>query len=428
MHRKTKLLIKIWCRRFIYLCILGLLVWANYLSLRNDVFSNYEKAVDYGRMNDEDKLVEPVIAAIFYAGKNEDKGQISSYFNHSDNYKRRDVKMVVVPKKLEEHSVAVVEKLYEEIGANNEINRVLLVYMQGDDVVSHQKMLREVMQAKKIRVLKVSEESLAGEEIVKEYLNKKKDLIVMLADLAKGIGQEDSDFLTDEAIYFAQKKHYKMNVFDVIDTQIAKAVEKDYEAMYPIDVLQKEPLLLKQKRNLERYLRHHGHDLISYFELNLLRFAQKQKEELPLQNDENYRLYDRGRIVMKAYDENFLQVFEVAKLQQNDGIIVSVINAVRDLEVSGKADKAQFFKIYLLTDMEEIKKDKDTMLMSYLDQDDGVYAEYKEKSALLVADDRPDNPEDLTGVLRQKAAITLNTAEEDIHFYKFKTVEIEYGD
>ena len=66
--------------------------------------------------------------------------------------------------------------------------------------------------------------------------------------------------------------------------------------------------------------------------------------------------------------------------------------------------------------------------MSYLDQDDGVYAEYKEKSALLVADDRPDNPEDLTGVLRQKAAITLNTAEEDIHFYKFKTVEIEYGD
>ena len=68
------------------------------------------------------------------------------------------------------------------------------------------------------------------------------------------------------------------------------------------------------------------------------------------------------------------------------------------------------------------------MLMSYLDSDDGIFAEYKGKSALLVADDRPDNPEDLADIVRQKAGISSDVPNENINFYKFKTVEMNYGD
>ena len=78
--------------------------------------------------------------------------------------------------------------------------------------------------------------------------------------------------------------------------------------------------------------------------------------------------------------------------------------------------------------MEEFKPDNDTMLMSYLDSDDGIFAEYKGKSALLVADDRPDNPEDLADIVRQKAGISSDVPNENINFYKFKTVEMNYGD
>ena len=115
-------------------------------------------------------------------------------------------------------------------------------------------------------------------------------------------------------------------------------------------------------------------------------------------------------------------------MQENKGIALLVSDAVQKLALTGKISAAKYFKFYLLTDLEEFKPDNDTMLMSYLDSDDGIFAEYKGKSALLVADDRPDNPEDLADIVRQKAGISSDVPNENINFYKFKTVEMNYGD
>ena len=128
MHRNVKFLIGVWIKRLLLLTVLGLIVWANVIRLKDNNFSNHEKAIDYGLIKDDDKLINPVIATIFYAGKNNNKSDISTYFNHSGNYKKQNIKIVIVPKKLAAYSKEVVEKLYEEINLNNQINKVLLVY------------------------------------------------------------------------------------------------------------------------------------------------------------------------------------------------------------------------------------------------------------------------------------------------------------
>ena len=91
MRQRTKLLIKLWLNRFLWCCVLGLIIWINVLRLQDNNYSNYEKVIDYGRIKDADNLVRPVIAAIFYAGKNNTKTSLSTYFNHSDNYKKMSV-------------------------------------------------------------------------------------------------------------------------------------------------------------------------------------------------------------------------------------------------------------------------------------------------------------------------------------------------
>ncbi|MCI7420379.1 MAG: hypothetical protein MSS98_01765 [Alphaproteobacteria bacterium] len=431
MRRNVKFLIGVWIKRLLLLTVLGLIVWANVIRLKDNNFSNHEKAIDYGLIKDDDKLINPVIAAIFYAGKNNNKSDISTYFNHSGNYKKQNIKMVIVPKKLAAYSKEVVEKLYEEINLNNQINKVLLVYDKDtkNDIKLHKKMLLQIMGAQNVQETPISQQSLTGEKKVEEYLSEPQNLVVFLADLDKGLNDKNSDFLTGEAVFFAQQHHYQINVFDIIDTQLAKALDKDYETLYPLETMKAEPLLAKQKRNLKRYKRHYWHLLKNYFELNLLQMSQDLDDAvMPLRSEENYRLYDRGRLVLKAYDENYLEIFEKAEMRENLGIAYLVSDAIKSLVSRGLAFKAKFFKIYLLTDLEPVHQEKDTMLMSYLDEDDGIYAEYKNYSALLVADDRPDNPEDLAKAVRHKAGIPDETADEKIDYYRFKTVEMNYGD
>lgn len=430
MRQRTKLLIKLWLNRFLWCCVLGLIIWINALRLQDNNYSNYEKVIDYGRIKDADKLVRPVIAAIFYAGKNNTKTSLSTYFNHSNNYKKQNVKMVVVPQNITSYSAEVIEKLYEEIRNNNKIKKVLLIYDKDDknDVNAHKKILKQVMDVSEINENPVSQYNLNSEKTIDIYLKSTENLVIFLADLDKGLNENNSNFLTGEAVYFAQKYHYQINVFDIVDTQLAKALDKDYETLYPLQTMKDEPLLAKQKRNLERFKRHYWHLLRNYFELNLIQISQGDAPILPLRTEENYRLYDRGRLVLKAFDKNYIEIFEQIEMQENKGIIMLLLDAIRHLVTSGKNKDAQYFKIYFLTDLEYIEQEKGTMLMSYLDQDDGIYAVYKDKYSLLVADDRPDNPEDLATTVQTKAKIGKDIPEEKINFYKFKTLEINYED
>ncbi len=430
MRQRTKLLIKLWLNRFLWCCVLGLIIWINVLRLQDNNYSNYEKVIDYGRIKDADNLVRPVIAAIFYAGKNNTKTSLSTYFNHSDNYKKQNVKMVVVPQNITSYSAEVIEKLYEEIRNNNKIKKVLLIYDKDDknDVNAHKKILKQVMDVSEINENPVSQYNLNSEKTIDIYLKSTDNLVIFLADLDKGLNENNSNFLTGEAVYFAQKYHYQINVFDIVDTQLAKALDKDYETLYPLQTMKDEPLLAKQKRNLERFKRHYWHLLRNYFELNLIQISQGDAPILPLRTEENYRLYDRGRLVLKAFDKNYIEIFEQIEMQENKGIIMLLLDAIHNLVTSGKNKDAQYFKIYFLTDLEYIEQEKGTMLMSYLDQDDGIYAVYKDKYSLLVADDRPDNPEDLATTVQTKAKIGKDIPEEKINFYKFKTLEINYED
>ena len=239
MRRNVKFLIGVWIKRLLLLTVLGLIVWANVIRLKDNNFSNHEKAIDYGLIKDDDKLINPVIAAIFYAGKNNNKSDISTYFNHSGNYKKQNIKMVIVPKKLAAYSKEVVEKLYEEINLNNQINKVLLVYDKDtkNDIKLHKKMLLQIMGAQNVQETPISQQSLTGEKKVEEYLSEPQNLVVFLADLDKGLNDKNSDFLTGEAVFFAQQHHYQINVFDIIDTQLAKALDKDYETLYPLETM-----------------------------------------------------------------------------------------------------------------------------------------------------------------------------------------------
>ncbi len=430
MHRRTKILIKIWGNRLLLAIVAALIVWANVRRLHDNVYSNYEKIIDFGRIKDDDALVKPAIAAIFYAGKKQTNSSLSTYFNHSDNYKKQNVKLIVVPRKVTSYSDEVIKKLYEEIKNNNRLQKVLLVYDKDkkNDVRAHKKMLQQVIDVAEIEEIALQEKNFKSEQKIDEFLTEAESMVVFLADLDKGLVDEESDFLTAEAVYFAQKHFYQMNVFDIIDTKLAKSLDKDYETLYPLQTIKNEPLLDKQKRNLERFKQHYWHLLSNYLELNLFQLTNGLGDVFPPKTEENYRLYDRGRLVLKAYDEDYVEIFEKAEMQENRGVALLLLDAVKKLVEAGKASQARYFKLYVLTDLEFIKQNSDTMLMSYLEQDDGIFVKYKDKSALLVADDRPDNPEDLSSVVRQKAQIPADVDDENLDFYRFKTVEMEYGD
>lgn len=430
MHRRTKILIKIWGSRLLLAIVAALIVWANVRRLHDNVYSNYEKIIDFGRIKDDDALVKPAIAAIFYAGKKQTNSSLSTYFNHSDNYKKQNVKLIVVPRKVTSYSDEVIKKLYEEIKNNNRLQKVLLVYDKDkkNDVRAHKKMLQQVIDVAEIEEIALQEKNFKSEQKIDEFLTEAESMVVFLADLDKGLVDEESDFLTAEAVYFAQKHFYQMNVFDIIDTKLAKSLDKDYETLYPLQTIKNEPLLDKQKRNLERFKQHYWHLLSNYLELNLFQLTNGLGDVFPPKTEENYRLYDRGRLVLKAYDEDYVEIFEKAEMQENRGVALLLLDAVKKLVEAGKANQARYFKLYVLTDLEFIKQNSDTMLMSYLEQDDGIFVKYKDKSALLVADDRPDNPEDLSSVVRQKAQIPADVDDENLDFYRFKTVEMEYGD
>lgn len=430
MHSRTKILIKIWGNRLLLAIVAALIVWANVRRLHDNVYSNYEKIIDFGRIKDDDALVKPAIAAIFYAGKKQTNSSLSTYFNHSDNYKKQNVKLIVVPRKVTSYSDEVIKKLYEEIKNNNRLQKVLLVYDKDkkNDVRAHKKMLQQVIDVAEIEEIALQEKNFKSEQKIDEFLTEAESMVVFLADLDKGLVDEESDFLTAEAVYFAQKHFYQMNVFDIIDTKLAKLLDKDYETLYPLQTIKNEPLLDKQKRNLERFKQHYWHLLSNYLELNLFQLTNGLGDVFPPKTEENYRLYDRGRLVLKAYDEDYVEIFEKAEMQENRGVALLLLDAVKKLVEAGKANQARYFKLYVLTDLEFIKQSSDTMLMSYLEQDDGIFVKYKDKSALLVADDRPDNPEDLSSVVRQKAQIPADVDDENLDFYRFKTVEMEYGD
>lgn len=389
--------------------ILGLIVWINVARLQKNIYANYEKAVDYGRVREEKEDVKPVICAVFYADKDVESGEVLAYLNHSRNYNRRKVKMVVVPKFLTDDTFEVVEKLYEEIHKHNTLRNVALIYDGEGDIAQHKAMLQDVMEIDNIKAWLMTETNLQAEQDIESYLQKEGFLVVLLADLNKSIEQENSDFLAQEAVFLAQKHYYRMNVFDAIDTQLAKALDKDYAALLSLSV-DDEPTALKQKNNLEKYVAKYGVLMWQYFLRNVAALEKGNLPLWPLKNDDTYRLYDRATVYIQT------QSFE--KQIQGKSVAASLIELAR--RVVDRHSSVGQVRIYLLTEKEPI----DSNFHSLAD-DDGIYIQYKDYKALLLPSQRGNN-DNLQAVLKHKAGLPENIKNHEIKYYKFKTVEVTH--
>ncbi len=403
---------KIWRKLkvgLIVFIILGLIVWINVARLQKNIYANYEKAVDYGRVREDKEDVKPVICAIFYADKGVEDGEVLAYLNHSRNYNRRKVKMVVVPKFLTEDTFEVVEKLYEEIHKHNTLRNVALIYDGEGDIAQHKAMLQDVMEIDNIKAWLMTETNLQAEQDIEHYLQKEGFLVVLLADLNKSIEQEDSDFLAQEAVFLAQKHYYRMNVFDAIDTQLAKALDKDYATLLSLSV-NDEPTALKQKNNLEKYVAKYGILMWHYFMRNVRAFEEENLPLWPLKNNETYRLYDRATVYIQA------QGFE--KQIQGKSVAASLVELAR--RVVDRHDQAEQVKIYLLTEKELIDDS-----FSSLADDDGIYIQYKNYKAVLLPSQR-NVGDNLQAGLKHKAGLPENIKNHEIKYYKFKVVEVTH--
>ena len=388
--------------------ILGLLVWANINRLQNNTFANYEKAIDYGRVREDAETIKPVICALFYAHNEALDGQLSTYLDHTRNYHRRTVKMIIVPKFLTTDSFEVVEKLYKEIHRHNALHNVALVYDGEGDIEQHKMMLQDVMGIDNIKAWLMTENNVQAEKDIESYLQTDGFLVVFLADLDKGIAEENSDFLTQEAIHLAGKHSYRLNVFDAIDTQLAKALEKDYAALFALSVDNQKSNARLQKYNLEKYAAKYGQLIWQYFLQNIAAAEQGIEPIWPPKNDETYRLYDRATLYIKA------QTFE--KQIQGKSVAAALIKlAHRMVDRQNNAEQSQIFLLTETEPVQDIKHD--------LEPDDGLYLQYKNYKAALLPEQR-ENIDDAALALQRKAGMPSDILPQKIKYYKFKTVEI----
>lgn len=421
---QTKRKLQKWFSRLVWVLILLAVVWMNFNRFYNNNYSNYEKAVDYGRVREYKEEISPIIATVFYQSNQQQKKSISSYLNHWDNYRIQNVKMLIVPTDLSADSRRVVEKLYKEIKNQNQIKYIALVYNENKNISEHQKLLSEVFDTSSIDVFPLNEQATDTEFDIQDYLNDINTMVVFAADLSQDFAGKSGDFLINEALYFAQKNFYKIRVFDEVDSQLAKAKEENYANGVEVSGEHEITRIEREKNNLEQYKNHYEQEILLYF-LHNLNLPAKEYPVWPDKTEKTYRLYDRGMVYIRFFGQGGKEIFSRAKIGKNKGIIVGIVELARKaaVKISQPIEKV---RIYLLTDLEEIEKDENTPLVNYLERDDGIYIQYRKKSTLLAADERPVQNDELMALLRQRIQLPQNAAEKDIKFYRFKTVEIDY--
>lgn len=404
---------------FVSLCWLGVIafaVWANYNRFYNNNFANYEKAVDYGRVREKKEIIRPVITAVFYQGTQSDAKTLSSYLNHWDADRVKNPRILAVPEKITPESLRVIAKLYKEINKNSQFEKIMLVYDNYLDDEQRQ-LIKQNFRGADLEEISIEkqEASAAAEEALKQD----KTLVIFALDLAD---DKRNNFLTDKLIYLAQKNFYKVRIFDEVDTQLARALEENYASWFENESAEERNVLRKQKANLIEYRKHYGDDILRYFTQNM-EIPANAEAVWPDKTPQTYRLFDRGAVYIRFFGIGGKEVFSRAKIGKNKGIIVAVIGLARKAVIKIH-QPIESYKIYLLTELEKIDKDINIPLVNYLESDDGVYIQYRGRSALMAADERPEDEDALTAALRTRAKIPENATDDEIEYYRFKTVEI----
>ncbi|MBP5352657.1 MAG: hypothetical protein J6Y91_02695 [Alphaproteobacteria bacterium] len=413
-----------WIGRLLICFFIGTVIWLNINRLQYNLYANYEKVVEYGRVREVKERIEPMMAAVFYEDKSEQKKHLAAYLSHTDNYRHHQVRMVAVPRRLNQGSEAVIKNLYGEIKKYNQIESISLVYTEGDDWHKHKDLLQNKMHPADIELLYLAEDDINAEQIIENELQKPRHLVIFLAALNQGLQGNNRDFLLEEAVYFAQRHSYRMNVFDVIDTQLAKAVEKDYASIFALSPGASKSKLAKQKDNLEAFAANYKDELLEYFLLNL---HEKDTATIwPRKTPSTFRLFDRGDVYVKLTDENNVELFNYGRFGRNKSVIVTIIEIARKVSRRINLRNVKHIQLYLLTELEPVKYIGAVKLEDLLDNDDGVLARYENFYTIMLPSDRPDASQSLLDVLRQKVGVPVNAESKDMKFYKFKTAEIEY--
>ena len=403
-----------------WIWLLALVVWANINRFHHNNYANYEKAVDYGRVREKKEIIRPIIAAVFYQNQQPKSKTLSSYLSHWDNKHIKNPKILIVPPQITPESTRVISKLYKSVAKNQTFDNVLFVYGDTQPSNDHNKLLKQNFAAAKVRIFPAAKKETEMETTVNSALEQPASLVIFALDLND---TEKNKFLVDEAVYLAQQHFYKLGIFDEVDTQLAQALEENYASWFENDDKSEIQELQRQKINLEAYKNHYAEQILKYFKKNL-KLKEKQPTIWPEKNADTYRLFDRGTVYIRFFDSDDKELFSRAKIGKNKGIIVAVVELARKAVV--KVNRPiKYYKIYLLTELEKIEKNMNTPLINYLETDDGVYVQYHGRSALMAADERPDQEELLMDALRDRAKIPASAADSEIEFYRFKTVEIE---
>lgn len=419
MLTRTKRKLKKFAARAALLLAAVLLVGINVRRFNNNIYSNYEKAVDYGRVADKKEVIEPVLTAFFYRDRSTDgTREIGSYLGHASSYGKYDVKSVIVPLTINADNLPVVQKLYAETGLHNKIKDVLLILPAETEAEEQKKIISENLKPESIRVLRFDKDFPSAE--AEKYMQKPHTLTVTAADLENIDANPAAAGILDAA----RKTNLKVHVFDALDSDLATAAADGYNGLFSAETAEKEPAAVRQQRNLQKYTSRYGTDLLKYFKQNLSLGAEKEII-FPEKNPQTYRLYDRGSVYVRFFGADKKEIFARAKVGKNKGIVVSLAELAR--KAARKAgNNVKSYKIYLLTDFEPAEEDI-SALINNLQRDDGIYMKYKNKNALAVYDECEGNPRRLPELLRRKAGVPQNADENDITFYTFKTVETEDG-
>lgn len=418
MLQTTRRKIKKWSIRLFWLAVVALVVGANYNRFYHNNYANYEKAVDYGRVREDKEVMRPVVSAVFYQQEKRKDKSLSGYLNHWDSARLQNPKMLIVPKQLTDESRRVIGKLYKEIKRAAEIESVLLIHDATVNKAEHAKLLKKILGAE-VRNLLFSEQDAGQDTKLDEFLQNKGSLVVFTADLNE---TEQDKFLIDEAMYAAQRHFYKIRIFDEVDRQLARALEDNYASWF--ESANEVNELQRQQNNLREYVNHYGQDILQYFIMNL-DLDEDKSAVWPDKTPETYRLFDRGVVYIRFFGSGNKEVFSRAKIGKNKGIIVAVVELARKA-VAKRIRPITAYKIYLLTELEKIEKERNAPLVNYLETDDGIYVQYRGRSALMAADERPENEAELAVAIRTRAKIPDEATDEDIEFYRFKTVEMEH--
>ena len=430
MQKKTKEILNKIYKVIIFFAMVAAIIWINAVKLQDDTLSNYEKTTDDGVHDYYNDPITPVIAALFYRDEDMKTGFNPDMLKteHKKNIAVEDVKMAIIPKTVNAINTPVIEKLYDEIANKERFRNVVLIYNSAKNARDHVRIIKRVFPYARITRILISKKDKKGveQEVVDKYLQEIRTFVVFLANLDRGLNSQKSERLANEAIFFAQKNNYQMNVFDIVDEYIAAAIETGGEFAYAFDTSVNNDFLNRQKENLSKYVLKNRQELMYYYARNIELAMQDKNVEIPQKTDKNYRLFDRGTVYVKVFNKDYDLVFEELKLNQSDGIITTLAKMAGDVVNSSRGMAGRYHRIYLITEMEPIHGESGSVLANYLEPDDGIYVSYGKNAGIMLDSERPENPEILIARLRDTAKIKSSVSNSDLSFYRFKSVEMQY--